>query len=295
MLDLIVFDDRMLEIVSKEDGLVTVAQGFEFTEGPIWSKPEQALIFNDIPASISYRWDRENGLSTLRTETNKANGNALDREGRIVVCEHITSRLARTDIEGGNYEVLVSHYDGKELNSPNDVVVKSDGTIYFTDPRFGRNPSWVGLEREQELSFQGVFKFDPESKELTMLDDDFENPNGLCFSLDEKRLFVNDSPRKHIKVFDLTEDGQLENGYVWAETKDEGLGLPDGLKLDSQGNVYCCAQGGLHIFDPAGKYLGIVKIEEQAANFTWGDEDLKSIYITATSKLYRVRTNIAGI
>ncbi len=296
MLEVIKSSNKFADLVDENQNLEIIAEHFEFLEGPIWSCKEQSLIFNDIPASKTYRWDPSGKkLSVTRENTNKANGNTLDHQHRIVVCEHATSRIARTDINGNHYEVLASHYEGKELNSPNDVVVKSDESIYFTDPKFGRNPSKVGIEREQELSFQGVFMFAPRTQKLTLLMDDFENPNGLCFSKDEKQLYVNDSPRRHIRIFDVIDDGTLENGRLWAETRDEGVGLPDGLKIDSEENVYCCAQGGLHIFNKSGEYIGIVRIPEQAANFTWGDEDLRSIYIAATSSIYKIRTRVPGL
>lgn len=295
MIELIKFDDGINEIIDAGQELQTVAEGFQFIEGPVWDYREGHLIFNDIPTSIVYRWSHEYGLKVLRENSNKANGNTYDRQGNIIACEHATSRLVRTDKNGGRYEVLVSHYMGKELNSPNDVVVKSDGNIYFTDPRFGRNPSRVGVPREQELSFQGVFMLDPENGRLTLLADDFENPNGLCFSLDEKHLFVNDSPRSHIRVFDVRKDGTLNNSRVWASTRGEGPGVPDGMKIDVEGNVYCCAQGGLHFFDKYSKYLGVLKIPEQAANFTFGDSDSSSLYITASTKVYRAKIKIPGI
>ena len=173
--------------------------------------------------------------------------------------------------------------------------MKSNGDIYFTDPRFGRNPSRVGVPRKQELLFQGVFCFNPNLKELKILADDFVNPNGLCFSLDERLLYVNDSGKNHIRVFDVKEDGSIDNSRIWAHTIGDGPGVPDGMKIDSEGNLYCCAQGGLHFFDKNANYLGVLKMPEQTANFTWGDEDLCSIYLTATTTVYRIKTNIPGI
>ena len=187
--------------------------------------------------------------------------------------------------------MLVSHYGDKELNSPNDVVVRSDGCIFFTDPRFGRNPSRVGLARPQDLDFQGVFCFHPESGELKLLADDFENPNGLCFSPDESCLYVNDSPRKHIRRFRVGEDGALQGGEVWAETIGPGEGLPDGMKVDSLENVYCCAQGGVHIFHKSGDYLGIIRVPEQTGNCAFGGTDMDILYLAASTTLYSFRIN----
>lgn len=283
------FHEKFFDIVDTEQELVTVWNDFTFIEGPIWNKKTQALTFNDIPESLTYRYSEKSGVQRLRENTHKANGNAYDTEGNIIVCEHVRSCISRTDDNGEGLEVLVSHYDGKELNSPNDVVVRSDGTIFFTDPRFGRNPSRVGLEREQELDFQGLYSFQPKTKELKLLKDDFENPNGLCFSLDERYLYVNDSPRKHIRKFKVEEDGTLDSGAVWAETVGDGEGLPDGMKIDSEENIFCCAQGGIHIFDRNAEYLGIIYIPEQAGNCTFGGKDMDTLYIAASTTLYSFR------
>ena len=195
------FDERFFDVVDVKQDLVTVCSGFTFIEGPIWNDVTGCLTFNDIPESRTYRLEQGKTVRLLREDTHKANGNAYDMDDNIIVCEHVRSCISRTNDQGENLEVLVSHYGDKELNSPNDVVVRSDGVIFFTDPRFGRNPSRVGLERPQELDFQGVFSFDPGTGELKLLADDFENPNGLCFSPDEAFLYVNDSPKKRIRRF----------------------------------------------------------------------------------------------
>jgi gluconolactonase len=222
-----------------------------------------------------------------------ANGNTYDNQGRILSCEHASSRVVRTDVTGGGYEVLASHYAGKELNSPNDIVVKSDGSIYFTDPPFGRIVPF-GTARAQDLDFQGVYRLQPETGMLTLLVDDFVGPNGLCFSLDEEQLFVNDSMQGHIRVFDVQAYGTLVNGRVWAEVKGEGSGVPDGMKVDSAGNLFSCGPGGIYVFDAAANCLGIIKPPEGCANFAWGDDDLCSLYITAVTSVYRVRVNVPG-
>lgn len=289
------FDERFLELADVGQELVTVWKDFTFIEGPIWNERTQALTFNDIPVSRTYRYSVRDGVKLLREDTHKANGNAYDTENHIIVCEHVRSCISRTDDEGNGLEVLVSHYQGKELNSPNDVTVRSDGVIYFTDPRFGRNPSRVGIEREQELDFQGLFSYRPNTKELRLLCGDFENPNGLCFSRDEKYLYVNDSPRKHIRKFKVEQDGSLSGGGIWAETIGEGEGLPDGMKIDGGGNVYCCAQGGIHIYDKDARYLGIVYLPEQAGNCAFGGKAMDTLYITASTTLYSFRVNCPAI
>ena len=273
--------------------LERVVSGFEFLEGPVWHPNEKHLVFSDIVQNTMYRWSPEEGAITLRKPSHMANGNAYDRQGRLLTCEHATSRVTRT-AHNGFVEVLASHYEGKELNSPNDIVVKRDGGIYFTDPNSGRSSNY-GVPREQELPFQGVYRLDPEDKKLTLLVGDFSKPNGLCFSLDETQLFVNDSDRNHIRVFDVQPDGGLTNGRVWAETIGDGVGVPDGMKIDQAGDLYCCGPGGIHLFDADANCLGVVRISEHTANFTWGDEDLCSLYITASSTLYRLRVNVPGL
>lgn len=285
-LDYRCFDNDFYNVVDVKQGLKEEAKDFTFIEGPIWNKETQCLTFNDIPVSRTYRFQEERGAWLLREDTHKANGNAYDLEHNIIVCEHVRSCISKTDDQGKNLKVLVSHYKGKELNSPNDVVVRSDGRIFFTDPRFGRNPSHVGLEREQELDFQGVFSYDPHTDELRLLKDDFENPNGLCFSLDEKYLYVNDSPRLHIRKFKVEEDGSLSGGEIWARTIGDGPGKPDGMKIDKDENVYCCAQGGVHIFDRAGKYLGIVYVPQQVGNCAFGGKNMNTLYLAASHTLY---------
>jgi len=297
-IELEVFDQRLFDIFDEKEELETVNTGFEFLEGPVWHQKDEHLTFSDIPASKIYRWRKDDGLTVLVEPSNKANGHFYDTEGRLVSCEHATSVISRRNADGTNREVLVSKFEGKELNSPNDLIVKSDGSIYFSDPLFGRSlPSAerVGVPRDQELDFQGVYRYVPETDELKLLNADFEAPNGLCFSLDEKLLYVNDTTRLLIKVFDVEEDGTITGGRLFAQTKGEGEGRPDGLKIDSKGNVYCAAQGGLHIFNKEGSYLGILKLPEKTANFTWGGPDLCDLFCTSSTSLYRTRVKVPGV
>ncbi len=285
-------DSRIKTILPENVELETVATGFEFTEGPIWHPYDKHLTFSDIVGDTMYRWDRANGVRVFRKPSHKANGNTYDLQGRLLTCEHATSRVTRTELDG-TVVILASHYNGKELNSPNDIVVKSDGAIYFSDPVYGRRER-VGIPRPQDLNFQATFRLDPISNTLIPLVSDFENPNGLCFSLDEKQLYVNDSPRRHIRVFDVLPDGTLTNGRVWADVNGEGKGVPDGMKFDSAGNLFCAGPGALYIFDGNANLLGQVPMPEQVANFAWGDDDLCSLYITASTTLYRLRVNVPG-
>ena len=291
-----VFNKKMLDIVDCTQELTTIAgpdDGLIFTEGPIWNHKNQYLLFSDIAGNIMYRWDDTNALQPFVPYSFKANGNAWAKDGGVVTCEHATSRMVSRDEDGGNYRVLASHFQGKELNSPNDVVVKSDGSVYFSDPFFGRNPSRVGVERKQQLDFQGVFRL--EGDVLILLDKDFGNPNGLCFSKDEKSLFINDSPRKEIKKFAVAQDGTLSDGYIWATTQGDGPGLPDGMKLDVEENLYCCAQGGIHVYDKNGLALGRIVIPVQAANFTFGGKDNKQLFICATDHVFHMEGKISGL
>jgi len=281
----------MRTIVGEEAGCEKLAEGFRFTEGPVWHAQGRFLLFSDMPGDIMRRWSAQDGVTTFRQPCNKSNGLTYDRQGRLLVCEHATSRVTRTEADGRS-TVLASHWQGKELNSPNDIVCKSDGAIYFTDPTYGRMDVF-GLKRELALGFRGVYRLGPDGK-LDLLADDFGQPNGLCFSLDERLLYVCDTQHKHIRRFEVWPDGRLAGGAVWAETIGEGKGAPDGMKIDAAGNVYCAAQGGIHVFATDATCLGVIRTPEQAANFCWGDDDLKSLYITASTSLYRIRMQQPG-
>ncbi len=285
-------DGRFRAVVGDDVEIEEVGSGFEFTEGPIWNHVEKHIVFSDIPGNTMRRWRPDGSIEIWRQPSNMANGNTYDGEGRIVTCEHATSRVTRTESDG-SVTVLATHYGGKELNSPNDIVVKSDGAIYFTDPSFGRM-EYYGRPREQQLSFQGAYRLDPDSRELALLVDDFDQPNGLCFSLDESQLFINDTMRAHIRVFDVNGEGTLENGRVWAEVTGGSDGAPDGMKVDSEGNLYVTGPGGIHVFDPDAACLGVIKMPQGCANFCWGDDDLKSLFVTASTSLYRVRVQVTG-
>jgi gluconolactonase len=276
-----------------ERGVERIATGFGFTEGPVWHPGERTLIFSDIPGNRMHRWTDAHGTTTFRVPSNMANGNAYDRQGRLVTCEHATSRVTRTEHDG-TVAVLASHHEGRQLNSPNDVVVRSDGSIFFTDPTAGRR-EFYGIAREPELGFRGVYRIAPDGR-LCLLVDDFDQPNGLCFSSDERRLFVNDSPRRHIRVFDVSSDGELTSGVVWAEVGGaQGDRVPDGMKIDSEGNVWCAGPGGIHVFAPDATRAGVVSFPEDVANFTWGDDDMCSLFATASTSVYRVRVTIPGL
>jgi sugar lactone lactonase YvrE len=272
------------QVMARDYNVEKVAQGFQFTEGPVWT-PWNTLLFSDIPANRIYELASSKKVKIYREPSGNANGLTFDHQGRLIACEHSNRRVSRTE-KDGSVTVLADRYQGKRLNSPNDVVVKSDGSIYFTDPTYGIK------KEEQELGFQGVYRISPQGK-LELLVSDFKMPNGLCFSPDEKRLYVADSSElAHIRVFDVTSDGKLVNGRVFAKTS--GPGGPDGMKVDMKGNLYVAGPGGVWIFDTNGVHTDIIKTPEVPANLAWGDEDGRTLYITARTSIYKVRLDVGG-
>jgi gluconolactonase len=292
-MDFEVRDPRFRSVVGGAAKLEQIATGFMFTEGPLWHPAGKFLLFSDMPGNIVRRWTAAEGVTPFRDPSNMTNGQTYDRKGRLLACEHATSRVTRTEASG-SVSVLATHYRGKELNSPNDIVVSRSGAIYFTDPIFGR-VEYYGVPREPELEFRGVYRIDPGDGTLSLIADDFDQPNGLCFSLDERRLFINDTSRGHIRVFDVTEHGGLKGDRVFARTVGEGDGAPDGMKIDSAGNVFCTGPGGVHVFDPGGVSLGVIGVREPVANLAFGGEDYRTLFITASSSLYGVRVEVPGL
>jgi gluconolactonase len=287
-----------LELVDEDAELEQLGTGFTFTEGPIWN-PDGFLLFSDMPGDVRRRWDPNSGVSEVANPSNKGNGMTIDHDGRLIVCEHVTSSVVRMDPDGrgGGREVLATHYEGRELNSPNDVVVKSDGAIYFTDPTYGRMPGF-GIEREQDLDFQGVYRIAPGGGDPQLLIDDFDQPNGLCFSTDESLLYINDTTRAHIRVFDVADDGTIANGRVLADGIGSGsleIGdLVDGMKLDERGNVWVTGPGGVCVFDAEGEHIGTVEVPESVGNVNWGGPDWDQLFIPATTSVYRIQCKVSG-
>jgi gluconolactonase len=290
-----VLSEKLRELVDENAEVEQIATGFTFTEGPIWMA-DGSLHFSDMPGDKRRRWHPDEGVTVLRDPSNKCNGMTLDNDGNLIVCEHVTSSVVR-ESPGGGRETLATHWGDKELNSPNDVIVARDGSIIFTDPTYGRMPGF-GLEREQDLDFQGVYRIPAGGGDLQLLVDDFAQPNGLCFSTDESLLYINDTDRAHIRIFDVGADHQLSNGRVFAEnigTADLAKGdLVDGMKLDERGNVYVTGPEGVLVFSPDGEHLGTIKVPEPVGNLNWGDDDWKSLYIPASTSVYRVRMSVAG-
>ena len=270
-------------------------------EGPVWWKDSGHLLFSDIHNDQIMKWSPADGISVFRQPTDRTNGLTRDPQGRLVACEHDTRRVTRREHDG-SITVIANSYKGRQLNRPNDVVVKSDGSTYFTDP-FGR-PAWwpakyQGPQEEWELDIAGVYRVSPDLGTTTLLVQDFVRPNGLAFSPDESVLYINDSRRNHIRAFDLVASGSLANATgdrVFCDLRGERPGGPNGMKVDVEGNIYCGGSGGLWVIDPSGKHLGtLVHGQPGITNMAWGDHDWKTLYLTSQTTLFRIRLNIPGV
>lgn len=281
------------ELLESGARLRHIAGGFTFTEGPIWHPGEHWLLFSDIAQSRQWRWHADEGLTLFRTPSNQANGNCFDRDGAIVTCEHASSHLVRHDHGGKRVTVIASHHEGRALNSPNDVICDERGRLWFSDPSFGRLREDLGLIRDQELDVQGVFRLDPDGT-LALVADDFQQPNGLCLDLTGTKLFVNDSWGPHIRLFDIARDGTLSGGDVWAVIEGEGEGVPDGMKVDLAGRLYCNGPGGVHVYSPDAQKLGVILTPEKSTNFCFGGPDRRTLFITASTGVYAIDTAAQG-
>lgn len=293
-MDYEIINDAMRDLVNSEAKVERVCTGFQFTEGPIWHPVEQCLYFSDMPGDVRRRWSPAGGVSEVRKPSNKCNGMTIDGAGNLIVCEHSTSLLVR-ESPAGERTVLASHWQGRELNSPNDVIVSDTGTIYFSDPSYGRMPVF-GQERKQALDFQGVFSVAPDG-ELFLEADDFGQPNGLCLSPDGQILYVNDTARAHIRAFDVTKTGRLTNSRVFYAGVGNGEmagGIVDGMKCDESGNIYVTGPRGIWIISPKAQHLGIIKMPEHAGNLNWGGADWKDLYCACSTSIYRVRLKVRG-
>ncbi|MBB1601976.1 SMP-30/gluconolactonase/LRE family protein [Variovorax sp. UMC13] len=285
------FDDAAAAVVAPDAPIERIAGGFVFTEGALWHSRDQYLLFSDIDESRMHRWDAQSGTRVFREPSRMTNGNTWDAQGRLLSCEHASSRVVRTEADG-TLTVLASHFEGRELNSPNDIVARRDGSIYFSDPIFGRRLPH-GTAREPELDHSSVYRIDARGA-LQRLAVDLEQPNGLCFSLDESLLYVNDSPRKRIHVHRVLADGTVEAGRLFAEVPGDEPGVPDGMKVDLEGRIYCCGPGGIHVFMPDGRRIARIRFPEKACNFAFGDADHHTLYVTACTSLYRIRLRTPG-
>jgi gluconolactonase len=284
------------KIISSSEPIQHLADRFGGTlgpaEGPLWWKEGKYLLFSDIHNNKRMKYEPGAGTSVFLEPTNRANGLTRDLQGRLLACEHDTRRVTRLELDG-SLTVIANSFQGRQLNRPNDVVVKSDGAIYFTDP--WTNPA---LPNQWDLTFSGVYRLTPDLGTLTLLVEDFVIPNGLAFSPDEKILYINDSRRRLIRAFELNPNGSLarQSDRLFAELSGPEPGVPDGMKVDTQGNVYCGGAGGIWILDPTGKKLGrIVHGAPATTNIAFGGDDWKTLYFTSRNHLGAVNIKIPGI
>jgi len=264
-----------------------LATGFVWSEGPVWEAESESVIFTDFTPEKLFRWNERDGLKLYADESGRAVGIALDRQGRIVSCQSRLRRIARIERDGAT-TALASHYMGKRLNSPNDVIVKSDGSIYFTDPYS------TALGDTKELDQNGVYRVGADGSGLALLAA-MNRPNGLAFSPDERLLYVDDTNLQRIDVFEVRPDGTLGPGRVLTELDTSaGSGGADGMKLDERGNLYVTGPGGVWVVAPSGTVLGLMRFPEIAANLCWGGPDMKTLFVTATTSLYSLEMKVAG-
>ncbi|KQQ38343.1 gluconolactonase [Rhizobium sp. Leaf306] len=295
-----IHDDRFRHLIVPSSGLEELYSDCRWAEGPVWFSDLQCLIWSDIPNQRMLRWVKDGGVSVFRTPSNFTNGNTRDRQGRLVSCEHGGRRVTRTEIDG-SITVLAESYEGKRLNSPNDVVVRSDGSVWFTDPTYGIKSDYEGFRAEPEQATRNVYRLDPETGEIDAVVTDFGQPNGIAFSPDEKILYVADSSSshdpsapRHIRAFDVVDGRQLKNSRVFCDIDN---GLADGFRVDVAGNVWTSAGDGVHCFGSDGKLLGKILLPQTAANLTFGGPRRNQLFITATKSLYAIflATTGAGV
>jgi len=274
-----------------------IATGFRWVEGPVWFGDANCLLFSDIPNNRIMRWIEGEGTSIYRQPSNYANGHTRDRQGRLISCEHGTRRVTRTEHDG-SITVIADRFEGKRLNSPNDVVVKSDGTIWFSDPHYGIMTNYEGYKSEQELPCT-VYRVDPSTGRMDAVLTDFAGPNGLAFSPNESLLYVADTgamfdadAARHIRVFSVAADGSLSGGTVFHVIDP---GAADGFRLDSDGNVWSSAADGVHCINPAGDLIGKVLVPELVSNVCFGGRAKHRLFMTATTSVYSVILNREGV
>ena len=285
MKDFEIVDESFREVLLKDSAVRQICKGLKFTEGPVWMKSEKCLLFSDIPADTIHRWSEADGMTVFRKPSHSSNGNAVDNQGRLVTCEHGSRTVTRTD-KDGKVVTLAATYKGGKLNSPNDLAVKSDGTIWFTDPPYGLG------RRKSEQKGNYVYRLDEGAAEPVAVATDFDRPNGICFSPDEKYLYIADSGRgHHVRRFSVLKNNTLGAGKVFAVISP---GVPDGMRIDAAGRLYSTAGDGVQVFNPAGKLIGKILTPKSAANCCFGGPGGKTLFITARDAVHAVRLAVAG-
>jgi gluconolactonase len=292
-----IFDKRFRSLMIGIAHLDKLADGCVWAEGPVWFADGGYLLWSDIPNNRMLRWMPETGVSVYRAESNNSNGNTRDRQGRLLTCEHLTRRVTRTEPDGSITVIADKHKD-KRLNSPNDVVVKSDNSIWFTDPCYGILTEFEGSRSEQEQGGCYVYRVDPATGEIATVVEDFVKPNGLAFSPDEKILYIADSAASHdpaaphhIRAFDVVDGRKLTNSRVFCDIK---TGIPDGFRIDVNGNLWTSTNAGVECYAPDGTLLGRINVPEIVANVTFGGKRRNRLFIAATTSLYAIYVNTTG-
>ena len=291
-----IFDPRFRAYALPNAPLVKLGEGFAWLEGPVWFADQNCLLVSDLPNDRILRWSEGGGVSVFRAPSGFANGHTRDRQGRLVGCSHRHRCITRTELDG-SITVLADRYRGKRLNFPNDVVCKSDGSIWFSDPHYGINTDYEGGKQQPELP-PTLYRLDSGTGELTVAADDFEGPNGLAFSPDERLLYVSESggqfdadPVQYIRVFDVTGDGRLSHGREFHKVMP---GYADGFRLDQDGNLWSSAADGVHCIAPDGTKLGVLKVPFRVSNLTFGGRNRARLFICASHTLFAIYTNQRG-
>ncbi len=286
-------------LIGEEERLCT---GFGFTEGPVWIPRDEALLFSDIPGNRIHRWRPGRTKADIyRAPSRWSNGLTLDLDDRLLACEHGGRQVSRAPYDSFDRpKTLASHWDGRLLNSPNDIVVHSSGAIFFTDPSYGidngRSPRFGAEGQKQELSFQGVYRIDPDGVLALLVSEGFSQPNGLVFSPDESMLYIGDTQEKVIWRYPVVRDLSLGTRTLFVDQRNDGRrGAPDGMKVDTEGRLWTTGAGGVSVHTASGEYLGVFEMTEHAANITFGGEDFATLFLTALTSVYRVRTAVRGI
>ncbi len=293
-----IFDKSFTSLLFEDSRLEKVCSPAVWAEGPVWLPELDAVVFSDVKGNRMFIWSEKDGVGVFRNHSNFNNGNYSDRQGRIISCEHGRRCIARTEKDGA-VTVLVDKYDGKRLNSPNDVVVKSDGTIWFTDPPYGIIGDEEGYKSESQIIGCHVYRFDPESNDLSIATHLVERPIVLAFSPDENTMYVSDMSivefpakgRRQLNAYDVVDSVRLANCRKLVEVKP---GIPDGFRVDVYGRIFCSCEDGIQVITPEGEILGKIKTPERVSNCTFGGREENILYITATTSLYRIRLATRG-
>ena len=291
-----IIDERFRALVLPNAPLETLGEGFRWLEGPVWFADHQSLLFSDLPNDRIMRWTEEGGVSVFRRPSGFANGHARDRQGRLIGCSHQRRCIVRTELDGSE-TVMADRFQGKRLNSPNDVVCAHDGAIWFTDPIYGISTDYEGGKQTPELP-PSLYRLDPTDGVLALMVDDFEGPNGLAFSPDERVLYVSESgkqfaetPRQYIRAFDVGEGGALSGGAIFHKVSP---GFADGFRVDEDGRIWSSAADGVHCIDPSGDLLGKVLTPSRVSNLTFGGRARSRLFICASHTLLAIYLNVRG-